>query len=144
MRRFGLDTTEVPRAAFKSLSASIEDDARILADRLGAELKKWPLAKWAVKLQVAGTPFLAGLGRREKDLRVLVVAPSSSGPSLLDLLRGRKVVSYSPELLQACREINTVLTASSEFSAVRWYFEGLGTQTAAVATPDELPWRQQA
>jgi hypothetical protein len=45
---------------------------------------------------------------------------------------------------EPCREINTVLTASSEFSAVRWYFEGLGTQTAAVATPDELPWRQQA
>ena len=57
----------------------------------------------------------------------------------MDVLRGRKVVSYSPELFQACREIHTVLTASPEFSAVRWYFYGLGSQTKAVTTPDKLP-----
>jgi hypothetical protein len=41
-----------------------------------------------------------------------------------------------------CREIHTMLTEISGIAAVRWYFEGLDSQTAAVATPNELPWNQ--
>jgi hypothetical protein len=72
---------------------------------------------------------------------VLLVGPSQT-PGLVDLLRGRKPVDYSPELLRVCREIHTALTGIPGITAVRWYFEGFNSQTAAVATTDELPWSQ--
>lgn len=72
---------------------------------------------------------------------ILLVGPLDK-PTLLDRLRGRKPISDVPALMLICREIHAMLTAISGVSAVRWYFEGFGSQTSAVATPDELPWNE--
>lgn len=83
--------------------------------------------------------MLLDRSKHENDEWILLVGPSQT-PGLLALLRGRKPVDYSPELVQVCGEIHTALTGISGITAVRWYFEGFHSQTAAVTTPDQLPW----
>ena len=114
-------------------------DARFDSFRV---IKKWFVTPWAAVLQTGQKSYSMVLGKSkyEKDEWVLLVGPSET-PGLFDLLRGRKPVAHSPELQQVCREIHAALTAISGITAVRWYFEGFHSQTAAVATPDELPWK---
>lgn len=106
------------------------------------QVTKIPLTtSWAVALQVAQRSFAAVLGKSKygNDEWILLIEPPDA-PRFLDRIRGHKSVVGSPELIQTCREIHAVLTTTQGISAVRWYFEGPRNQTAAVATPDELPW----
>lgn len=51
-----------------------------------------------------------------------------------------KPLGYSEEILLICREIHAVLTTTRGITAIRWYFEDFHNQSAAVTTPDQLPW----
>jgi hypothetical protein len=139
-----------PHACFKAgsplretgndeLSGVLEHALRARFDSVRV-IKTGPMASLTVVLQTAGKSFSMVLGRSkyEDDEWILLVGPPD-GPSLLDRLRGQPL-SAAPELILTCHAIHEILTELPGISAVRWYFEGLRTQTAAVATPDELPW----
>jgi hypothetical protein len=148
-----LDYSNTPHACFKveaGASAGINDEfPPLLENHLHAlfdpaqKMKKTPLGSWAIELEVGQKSFTMLLDRSkyEDGEWVLLVGPSRT-PGLLDLLRGRKPVDYSPELVQVCREIHGALSEIPRITALRWYFEGFHSQTVAVATPDELPWNQ--
>jgi hypothetical protein len=123
---------EVPRFLERHLRTRF-DLARVI--------KTGFLAPLAVELRAGAKTFSAVLGRSkyEDGEWILIVGPLKA-PGLLDRLLGRKPISEVPELMLTCREIHQMLTAISGITAVRWYFEGRNTQSAAVATPDELPW----
>ncbi|MFL6604742.1 MAG: hypothetical protein ACJ8R9_25875 [Steroidobacteraceae bacterium] len=123
---------EVPRLLERHLRTRF-DSVRVI--------KTGFLAPLAVELRAAAKTFSAVLGRNkyEGDEWILIVGPLE-GPGLLDRLLGRKPISEVPDLMLTCREIHGMLTAISSITAVRWYFEGRNTQSAAVATADELPW----
>jgi hypothetical protein len=150
MTRLG---SQFPRVCFKNLASSSEKSgaelAHKLADRLREKagpvgIKKWPLATWALKLEVGGKPFTAGLSKAKKRENewILMVGPSDAGPSLLEFLGWQRAGAPSQELMQACREVHAVLTGSSDISAVRWYFIRPNNKPTAVLSPDELPWRR--
>ena len=128
----GSTDDEVPRLLERHLHTRF-DSARVI--------KTGFLAPLAVELRAGTKTFSAVLGRSkyEDGEWVLIVGPLKS-PGLLDRLFGRKPVSEVPELILTCREIHQMLTAISGITAVRWYFVGRNTQSAAVATADELPW----
>jgi hypothetical protein len=77
--------------------------------------------------------------RYADDLWVLQVG-SLQVRSFLDFLRGRNPTGHSPELMQVCRDIHTMLTSTPGITRVSWYFQSFPSQSAGVATPDELPW----
>ena len=54
---------------------------------------------------------------------------------------GVRLTSDTSTLQVICREVHDAIVSAPSISAVRWYFKNLATQTDAVATPDELPWR---
>jgi hypothetical protein len=96
----------------------------------------------SINVQVEqGSSFMVVLTRSnyEDDQWALLVG-SLRVRGLLDFLRGRNPIGVSPEWIQVCRDIHTMLTSSPGITDVRWYFEGFRSQSAAVATPDELPW----
>jgi hypothetical protein len=70
---------------------------------------------------------------------VLVVGPGGKR-GLLDRLLSTDLSVSASELKHTCSRIHRALTAIPQLSAIRWYFEGTRTQSAAVHTPDELPW----
>jgi hypothetical protein len=78
---------------------------------------------------------------RSRDARVdwqlMVIAGT---PFPVDWLRGRGMRAKRANLRRTCREIHAVLTESASVSRVFWYARGMGESTAAVWTPDELPW----
>ena len=94
-------------------------------------------------LQLERRSYAAVLGPSQygNDEWILLVEPPDA-PGLLDRVRGVESTVSQEGLNRVCREIHAVLTTTQDISAVRWYFEGFHTQTAAVATPDELPWGQ--
>lgn len=147
-----MDYSETPHACFKVESASIaranDELPRMLAHHLHARLnsarvRKTPLlASWTIHVgldQESSFTVILGRSKYEKDEWILLVGPSQT-PGLLDLMRGRKSVGYSPGLMRICREIHAFLARVSGFTAIRWYFQGFRSQSTAVATPDELPW----
>jgi hypothetical protein len=103
--------------------------------------KMWFLGTWAGVVpgerDSHGVAF--GKSRYKKDDWVLVVSPPSTA-TLLDRVLGRRVVSDVADVMLLCRDIHALLTTIEGITAVRWYFEGPRSQTAAVTTPDELPW----
>ena len=123
---------EVPRLLERHLRARF-DSVRVI--------KTGFLAALAVELRAGAKTFSAVLGRSkyEDGEWILIVGPLKA-PGWMDRLVGRKPISEVPELMLTCREIHGMLTAISGITAVRWYFEGRNTQSAAVATADELPW----
>jgi hypothetical protein len=123
---------ELPRLLERQLQSRV-DSVRVMKARL--------LAPWAVVLQKGEKSFSAVLGRSKyaADEWVLIVSPPDT-PSSLG--RGLSPPSDASGPVVICREIHAVLTAIPNISAVRWYFEGFRNQTAAVATPDELPWAE--
>lgn len=144
--------SKTPHACFKVEGASIgrTDDElpRMLTNHLqtrfaSARVKKMPFfGSWTVELQVGPESSFTIMLNRSKygnDEWVLLLDPLQSR-GLLDILRGHKPTGSSSGLMQACRDIHAYLTATPGITAVRWYFEGFRSQTAAVATPDELPW----
>jgi hypothetical protein len=77
--------------------------------------------------------FSANVGRSKygNDERILLIGPLDTQ------------ANNSRELLLVCREIHVLLGTIGGITAIRWYFEGLRSQSKeAVATPDELPWTQ--
>jgi hypothetical protein len=71
---------------------------------------------------------------------VLLAAPSRT-PPFLEILRGRRPVDYSPDLAEICRIVHARLVACGMINVESWFFSGSGTQSLAVGTPDELPWK---
>jgi hypothetical protein len=128
----GCADDEVPRLLERYLRARF-DSARVIKAGFPAPL--------AVELRAGAKTFSAVLGRSkyEDGECILIVGPLET-PGLLGRLLGRKPISEVPELMLTCQEIHEMLTAISGITAVRWYFEGRKTQSAAVATADELPW----
>jgi hypothetical protein len=99
-----------------------------------------------ISVQVGQWPdFDFGVGlRRSKygdDEWVLMIGPWQFR-DLLGLLLGHNMTGFSPELMQVCRSIHTMLTSAPGITNVRWYFKGARSQSSAVWTPDELPWDQ--
>jgi hypothetical protein len=128
----GSADNEVPRL--------LERHLRTRFDSVRA-IKPGFLAPLAVELRAGAKTCSAVLGRSkyEDGEWILIVGPLRS-PGLLDRLLGRKPFSEVPHLMLTCREIHEMLTVISGITAVRWYFVGRNTQSAAVATADELPW----
>jgi hypothetical protein len=134
-----------------ALIAKLDDELpRMLTKHLqrrfdSAEIKKAPLvASPSIQIQAGKQEFftvMLGRSKYEKDEWVLLVGPAEIS-GLSNLIGRRKPTECSPELIQICQEIHAFLTATPGISATRWYFEGFRSQSAAVATPDELPWTQ--
>jgi len=146
-----MDYRKTPHACFRSefpASTSSRDEiAGILEKGLRGRFdsievsKKWFIARWIAVLRLGQKSFavLFDKSRYEKDEWVLLVGPLDT-PSLIDRVRGPPPGDDAPELISICREIHNALTAANSVSAIRWYFEGFSSQSAAVATPDDLPW----
>jgi hypothetical protein len=117
---------ELPQLLKRQLDTRF-DSVRVIKARL--------LAPWAVVLQAGGNSYSAVLGRSKyaTDEWILIISPPD-GP------RSPGSGSDAAELVVSCRKIHDLLTATPNVSAVRWYFEGFRNQTAALATPEELPW----
>jgi hypothetical protein len=97
-----------------------------------------------IMVQVGQGPefdFTVGLRRCKygNDEWVLMISPARLW-DLLGLLLGHNLTGFSPELMQVCRSIHAMLTSIPGITEVRWYFQGARSQSAAVWTPDELPW----
>jgi len=102
------------------------------------------LATLAVVLPAGGPSFSAVLGPShfaQNEWILIVGAPNT--PGMLDWLRGERPESYT-ELARVCAKIHAVLASVVNVSNERWYFEGPRSQSAAVSTPDELPWPQRS
>lgn len=82
---------------------------------------------------------LSRSGAEWVDWRLGVRAGS---PYLRDRLPGRAPHPEHADLRAICGEIHAVLTAMSAVTKVFWYTHGFGRDTAAVWTPEELPWSQ--
>ena len=147
-----MDYSETPHAYFKferGSTARVDDDLpQVLAHHLGIRLysvrvrKTWLFGSWSVALQMGQKSYFrmfVARSKYENDEWVLLIGPLDI-PPLRELLRGRKPVTYSPELVQTCQEVHASLIGISGVTRIRWYFEGFHSQSAAVATPDELPW----
>lgn len=142
---------KTPCACFKVALASAsgvgDELARILERHLRGRIDSVELPRkrlwrfWFVGVQVSRKRFtvLLAPSRYGNDEWILLVARLST-PTLWDRLRGRRPIDYAPELLRISSEIHTLLAATSGITAIRWYFEGRGAQSAAVHTPDQLPW----
>jgi hypothetical protein len=139
----------MPRAAFKvEAELASESDRRLLqmlSQRLSSKFKSTPAEKmwlspgWAFNLQLGRDPFHVVLkeSTQWQDSWILMVTPGGLS-GFLALVRGTDI---SAGLSQICREIHVFLTNTAGISEVRWYLTGSRT---AVATPEELPWRQTA
>lgn len=104
-------------------------------------LKAGRLASLVITFQTGNKSFSAVLGKSKyEDGEWLMLIGPPSAPGLLDRIRGHREDAGIAELMAGCREIHSMLTGISGISAIRWYFEGSRTQSAAVETPDELPW----
>jgi hypothetical protein len=99
------------------------------------------LASLVITFRTGDKSFSAVLGssKYEDGEWLMLIGPPST-PSLLDRIRGRREDVGITELMAGCREIHAMLIGIPGLSAIRWYFEGSRTQSAAVETPDELPW----
>ena len=142
-----------PHVCFKverSLASDVEEFPRLLERQLRAQfdsvrvVRVGFLAPLAVELRTGAktVPAVLGKSKYEADEWIFIVGPLKI-PGLLDRLLGRKVNSEVSELMLTCRVIHEALTAMCGITAVRWYFEGGGTQSSAVEAPDELPWPRE-
>ena len=124
--------SELPRLVERQLHTRF-DSVRVI--------RTWFLARAGCVVQIGEKSFTVALTRSKfgDDEWILLVGPLDT-PRLLDRLLRRESLFDASKLMLICREIHTLLTAIPNITAVRWYFEGFRSQTAAVATPDELPW----
>lgn len=98
-------------------SLGAEEVPQLLERHLRSRFAAAPVIKMGIfaprvmTLTVHGKPLSAVLGRSRygHDEWILIVGPAES-PSLLDRLRGRRVLCDQPELRELCREIHHVLT----------------------------------
>jgi hypothetical protein len=133
---------KIPHAAFR-VKDSLPDPqgshwARLLEMGLREHFqaikaqRHWTIVQWKVSLKVGSTPFTILIGRSKfgGSEWVLLVAPLEDKP---DAAAGDGLISI-------CREVHRILAQSPDLVNLRWYFEDFSSQTAAVATPDELPW----
>jgi len=137
-----LDYSKTPHVCFKielkSRANGREELTQLLESRFRSHfnsvrrIKTWFLARYAVELEVGQKSFLVALAesKLERDEWIIQVSPTNTP------------VVQSPELTMICHEIHTLLAATANISATRWYFEGFHSQSGAVATPEELPWNQ--
>jgi hypothetical protein len=149
-----LDYSKTPHVCFKIDRASNYGGSDVLPQALALQLrtriesiqlKKTPLFGSSTIVMTAGQESFTAVMDRSKygnDEWVLLIAPSS-GPRLMSMLRPRKPHAVSSNLVQVCRLIHSSLGEIPGVTAVRWYFEGFRSQSAAVAQPDELPWGQE-
>lgn len=137
-----MDYSKTPHVCLKleleSSANGREELAQLLEKRLRdhfnsvRRIKTWFLARYGVSLQAGQKSFLVAFAesKHERDEWIIQVSPTDSP------------VVQSPELTMVCRVIHTLLTATANISAIRWYFEGFHSQSEGVATPEELPWTQ--
>jgi hypothetical protein len=105
---------------------------------------KWLSVPWAGSIhseQYSHSVVLAKSKYKKNDW-ILIVSHARTS-TLLDRVLKRKVVSDVADIMLLCREIHVLLTEIEGISAIRWYFEGPSGQSAAVHTPDELPWNHE-
>jgi hypothetical protein len=136
-----LTKQRIPFVAFKVTDPALitsSDLANILSERLrkpfGAVSAKrnWTIVHWRIDLIVKDEPFTLLLKRYRSDLWCWMVAPREL-PAHMD--------SDNSTLQVVCREVHKAIGHAPNISDVRWYFKDLATQSDAVASPDELPWR---
>jgi hypothetical protein len=142
----------MPRAAFEVEADVISESDRqltqMLSQHLNRRFRSSPAGRvfgsrvWAMDVELGRKTVTIAVKRHKHapDLWILMVGPG--GPrGVLALLRGRRAIDMSADLLPICREIHAFLTSTSGISQVRWYLNLTGSRTA-VATPEELPWGQ--
>ncbi len=131
----------IPYVAFKINDPALavpRDLAQILAARLRKPFgtvrakRNWTIVHWRIDLVVEKERFTLLLKRYRGGLWSWLVAPREFSVQL---------DSDTSTLQVVCREVHNAIGNAPSISAVRWYFKDLATQTDAVATPDELPWR---
>jgi len=147
----GLDYKRIPHACFRfelPVPVIVRDEiAGILERGLRGRFdsvdvwKIWFIAQWFAVVRLGQKSFtvLFRKSRYKDDEWVLLVGPLDV-PGIMDRLRGRPPGDAAPELIRICRETHNALATANGVSAIRWYFEGFGSQSVAVATPDDLPW----
>jgi hypothetical protein len=135
-----LDYSKTPHMCFKAKFPPKENGSKQISQAIerrfqvqftvGRTIRAWFSVRYAVSLRVGQKSFLVLLvkSKYDSDEWIIQVTPNDTP------------AGYSPELLQICREIHTLLAAEASISAIRWYFEGFRSQSHSVATPDELPW----
>lgn len=141
---------KLPRVCFGVAADVIKgsDDQlpRMLAQRLSSRFESSLASKtlffpsWSLQLRLETLSYTIAAKKSAYDQNewVLIVGPSQI-PSPLQIIRGQST-GNSSELLHVSCEIHTVLDSIVGISAIRWYFEDSHGQTAAVATPEQLPW----
>jgi hypothetical protein len=112
---------------------SLFDSARVINTRLFSAL--------TIVLGTADNSFSAVLGKSKYNDRewILLVGPQDQPTTSSRLLGHEQAINVSA-LREICRKIHELLTSTPGLVDIRWYFEGTRRQTAAVATPGELPW----
>lgn len=147
-----LDLEKTPHACFKVEIAAIAiaDDnfPQALANQLqprfsSVRVVKTPFkSSWMIALQLERESYAAVLGPSKfgnEEWIFLIGPPDAPGPS--DRIHGEESsASQNDGLIRVCKEVHSVLMTTRGISAVRWYFQGPHTQSAAVATPEELSW----
>lgn len=108
------------------------------------EVKRPWLPRSAVMLMLRKSSLSVGLKRISADSDEWKLVVCAVSPFALDWLRGRRMNPQSVDLRGACREIHAILTGMSSVSRLYWYARGSRKNTAAVWTPDELPWNDPA
>lgn len=139
-----------PRAAFQIEAGVVPEPDRqltqMLSQHLNRRFKSAPANRvpfssvWAVDVELGRQTVTIAVKKSThgQDLWILVVGPG--GPrGVLALVRGRRAIDMSAELLPICHEVHAFLSGAIGISQVRWYFTGSRT---SVATPEELPWGQ--
>jgi len=147
----GLDYRRTPHACFRcelSVPVIVRDEiAGILERGLKGKFdsvefgKIWFIIPWSAVVRLGHKSFavLFGKSRYKDDEWVLLVGPLDV-PGIMHRLRGPPPDDAARELIRTCRETHNALAMANGVSAIRWYFEGFGSQSVAVATPDDLPW----
>jgi len=142
-----------PHACFKAPSpgsGAASDLLQLIEQHLrdqfdSVRVRKAPgLTSWLVVLNSGTQTVAAVIGPSKYDPGewILIVGPGER-LGLLDRLLRTNLSVPTPELKHACSRIDRALAAIPGLSAVRWYFEGTQTQSAAVTTPDELLWGRE-
>lgn len=104
--------------------------------------RPWLRRTAAVVLLLRADSACAALKRSSAtwdDWKLLV---GEGSPFLLDWVLGRGMNPKAIDLRRTCREIHVLLTGMPSVHRVYWYARGFRQQTAAVWTPDELPWSE--
>lgn len=118
---------------------------RLLETHLGARVGlvqrrwAWFLHPWVADLQAGDRSFTLVLTRNKNEQDEWIILVGSNEVPFRWMI-GHKAPEYVLQLKLVCREIHALLATTPGITRVRWYFQGSGYPSDAVATPDELSW----